>query len=263
MSQHSQLDAPLKITFLGTGTSHGIPVIGCECEVCQSPEPFDKRLRSAVLIDYKNTKIAIDCGPDFRSQMLREKVKHLDALILTHEHRDHIAGLDDIRVFNYKKNGPFDIFCHHRVADNIRQGWSYIFQPNPYPGIPSINFSYIDRDSFAVGELHIEPVKLIHYKLEVLGFRIGNFAYLTDVSAIPDESFEKLKGLKAVVIGALRQTPHISHFSLSQAIEAANKIKADRTYFIHMSHDMGLHHKVQQQLPPNMYLSYDGLQLSI
>jgi len=257
-----QLKTPhFSVTFLGTGTSHGIPVIACECVVCKSTEPEDKRLRSSILISSASTQVAIDCGPDFRTQMLREKVKKLDALVLTHEHRDHLAGLDDIRVFNYKNEGPFDIYCTEWVADNIREGWPYIFKPAPYPGIPSINFRYFNQEPFSIGNLVFEPLKVWHYKLEVHGFRIGNFAYITDVSQIPEECFDKLQNLDTVVLGALRHKPHISHFSLSEAIEAAQKIQAKNTYFIHMSHDMGLHHVEQAKLPENMFFSFDGLVL--
>ncbi|MFY0672975.1 MAG: MBL fold metallo-hydrolase [Bacteroidia bacterium] len=261
MSQSHKQQSPFTVTFLGTGTSHGIPVITCDCLVCKSSNPKDKRFRSSILIESESTSIAIDVGPDFRMQMLRSNVKHLDAILITHEHRDHIAGLDDIRIFNYKKKGPFDLYCVKRVEDDIRHSWPYIFTPNPYPGIPSIEFKRINQAPFTIGDLNFEPLDVLHYKLPVKGFRIGDFAYITDVSHIPEETFEKLNGLDAVVLGALRRKPHISHFSLEEAKEAAQRIGAKSTYFIHMSHDMGFHNEVEDELPSDMHLSYDGLKI--
>lgn len=262
MTNSTNTQCPFTVTFLGTGTSHGIPVITCDCDVCKSSNPKDKRFRSSVLIETKTTTVSIDVGPDFRMQMLRENVKKLDAIVITHEHRDHLAGLDDIRVFNYKKQGPFDIYCTPHVQANIRQGWPYIFAPSPYPGTPSIEFKNIENDAFVIGDLEFLPIEHLHYKLPVKGFRIGKFAYITDVSLIPEQNFEMLQGLDAVVIGALRQRPHISHFSLEEAIEAAKRIGAKTTYFIHMNHDMGLHNEVERILPEGMFLSYDGLKLN-
>jgi phosphoribosyl 1,2-cyclic phosphate phosphodiesterase len=262
LSQSKKQQAPFTVTFLGTGTSHGIPVITCDCSVCTSSNPKDKRFRSSILIKSETTTVAIDVGPDFRMQMLREDVRALDAIVITHEHRDHIAGLDDIRIFNYRKRGAFDIHCVTRVEENIRACWPYIFAPNPYPGIPSIEFKNIGKEAFTIGDLTFEPLDVLHYKLPVKGFRIGDFAYITDVSQIPEETFEKLKGLDAVVLGALRKSPHISHFSLHEAQEAAKRINAKNTYFIHMSHDMGMHDDVEAELPTNMHLSYDQLKLN-
>ena len=261
MDKSSPYSIPFTVTFLGTGTSHGIPVIACECAVCQSKDNKDKRFRSSILIESAQTSVAIDVGPDFRMQMLREKVNKLDAIVLTHEHRDHLAGLDDIRVFNYRKKGAFDIYCTKHVEGHVREGWPYIFKPAPYPGVPSVEFKNFDKAAFNIGDLQFEPIDLLHYKLPVKGFRIGSFAYLTDVSLIPEESFNKLTGLDSVVIGALRKKPHISHFSLDEAIEAAKRINAKNTYFIHMSHDMGFHKEVEKELPENMHLSFDGLKL--
>lgn len=261
MTQQNPLHPSFSVTFLGTGTSHGIPVPTCECAVCHSDNPKDKRFRSAIWIRSKNTSLVVDTGPDFRMQMLRAKVPSIDAILMTHEHRDHIGGLDDIRVYNYKRAAPLDIYCYERVQKHVMGAFSYIFDPNPYPGIPSVHFKTITDQEFEIGDFRIQPIKVLHYKLEVCGFRIGPFAYVTDVSSIPEESFELLKGVDTVVLGALRQEPHISHFSLEEAIEASNRIGARETYFIHMSHDMGLHQEVQERLPKGKFLSYDQLQL--
>jgi phosphoribosyl 1,2-cyclic phosphate phosphodiesterase len=229
--------------------------------VCASTDPRDRRWRSSLLIRSGSTAIAIDCGPDFREQMLREKVDRLDAVVLTHEHRDHLAGIDDLRVFNYHSQGDFPLYCTHAVEEQVRQGWRYAFKPSPYPGIPQLGFVPIENERFTIGELHILPIPVLHYRLPVLGFRIGPFAYITDVSHIPDSSFQLLEGVDTIVLGALRKTPHLAHFSLTQAMEAARKTRARQAYFIHMSHDMGLHRKVEAELPPGMNLSYDGLTL--
>jgi len=193
--------------------------------------------------------------------MLGQNVSTIDAILMTHEHRDHIAGLDDIRIYNYKRSAPLDIYCYKRVENHIRAAFAYIFDPNPYPGIPSVNFKTISDQSFLIGDLEIQPVKVLHYKLGVCGFRVGPLAYITDVSEIPEESYRLLEGVDTVVLGALRKTAHISHFSLDEAVEAARRIGARESYFIHMSHDMGMHQEVQNELPPNMYLSFDGLTL--
>lgn len=249
------------LTFLGTGTSHGVPVIGCSCVVCTSSNTKDSRLRSSVLVETATTRLVIDTGPDFRMQMLREKVDWLDAALMTHEHRDHIAGLDDIRVFNYFKKGPFDLYCYPRVQSSIREAFSYVFQDSNYPGIPSVRFNDIDKDLFTIGDLEIEPIGVLHHRLEVCGFRFGAMAYLTDVSHIPEESMEKLNGLDHLVLGSLRKEEHISHFNLEQAVAAAERIGAKKTHLIHMSHDMGLHVEVEKELPDHIRLSYDGLKL--
>lgn len=248
---------------MGTGTSHGIPVISCSCAVCTSQNPKDRRMRSAVLVESANTRLVIDTGPDFRMQMLREKVDWLDAALITHEHRDHIAGLDDIRVFNYLKKGPFDLYCYPRVQKSIREAFSYIFENSEYPGLPSVCFQDIGEESFTVGELNIEPIPVLHHRLKVCGFRFGSLAYITDVNFISEESMERLKGVEVLVLGALRKTPHISHFSLSEAVEVSKQIGASKTYLIHMSHDMGLHSEVEEELPDGIHLSYDGLKVQL
>lgn len=257
------MSVPLKITFLGTGTSHGVPVIACNCKVCTSNNPKDKRSRISLKIESNNTAVVIDAGPDFRTQMLNSKTNKLDALLLSHEHRDHIAGLDDIRVFNYQRKGALTIYCQERVRNEVKAAFSYIFNGEEYPGKPQIKFQTIYDNSFSIGDLHFETFPVQHYKIEVSAFRINNFAFVTDVNYISEESLLKLKNLDVLVLGCLRVEPHISHFSLKEAIEMAEKINAKQCYFIHMSHDIGLHNEVNNHLPKNIQLAYDGLQLSV
>lgn len=216
-----------------------------------------------MLVETPSTRVVVDTGPDFRAQMLREKVNWLDAVLLTHEHRDHIAGVDDIRVFNYRKKGALDFYCQDRVADHVREAFSYIFSDSKYPGLPEINFTKIGAQPFHIGDLPIQPIPVLHYKLPVTAFRFGDIAYVTDVSEISDQSMEMLSGLKYLVLGCLRREPHIAHYHLEAALKVAEQINAEETYFIHMSHDLGLHHEVEAELPPNVHLSYDGLKLSI
>lgn len=249
----------LKITFLGTGTSQGVPIITCDCKVCKSVDKKDKRLRSSVLVESESTTLIIDTGPDFRYQMLREGILKLDAVVFTHEHKDHIAGFDDIRGFNWKTKMPMEVYATPNVEEALKRDFHYAFSENKYPGVPSLNLHIIDAKPFHIGDLILTPIKVMHYKLPVFGYRIGDFSYVTDVNFISAEEKRKLYGSKILVISALRQSEHISHFSLAQAIEVAKEVGAEQTYFIHMSHQMGLHEIVQAQLPENMYLSYDRL----
>lgn len=249
----------LKIYFLGTGTSTGIPQIGCECEVCTSNDVKNKRLRASVLIKDDDTNILIDCGPDIRQQLLTTGVKKLDAVLITHEHYDHVGGLDDLRPL-----GENNVFAEKRVLENIKQIMPYAFSEKPYPGVPKINLHCISEDDeFRVGNLAIRPVRLFHAKLPVLGFRFGKAAYLTDLKTISDESIELLRGLDVLVLNALRINQHISHISLNEAIILARKIDAKKTYFTHFSHDLGKHEVIEKLLPENMYLSYDNLEITI
>ena len=213
------------------------------------------------MITGPNTQIAIDAGPDFRMQMLREEVTRLDALLVTHEHRDHIGGIDDIRVFNYIKNGAMKFHCYPRVEKEIRQAFQYIFAEKRYPGIPEIHFENFEQTPFTIGDFHVQPIHVLHHKLPVAGFRIGNLAYITDVSHIPSTSLSLLKGLDVLVLGCLRKQPHISHFHLEKALEVIERIGAKKNFLIHMSHDMGLHDEVEAELPDHVKLSYDGLQI--
>lgn len=249
----------MRITFLGTGTSQGIPVIGCGCAVCQSADARDKRLRVSILIETEDKTLVVDSGPDFRYQMLRAGVKDLDAIIFTHEHKDHVAGLDDIRPFNYLLRKRIEIYAVPRVQEALKREFSYIFEDTKYHGLPQINIHTVNDEPFFVGETKIIPIEVMHHKLPVNGYRIRDFTYITDAKTIADSSLEKIKGSKYLVINALQRENHISHFTLVEAIEFANKAGAEVTYFTHISHNLGLHADVEKELPANIRLAYDGL----
>jgi len=251
------------ITFLGTGTSQGVPVIACDCEVCTSTNPQDNRLRTSILVEGDDKTVVIDSGPDFRYQMLRAKVKHLDAIVFTHEHKDHVAGMDDIRAFNYKQSSPIDVYATTRVQEALKREFSYIFADYKYPGIPQINMHTIDLNPFDIGSLHFIPIEVMHYKLPVLGFRIKDFTYITDAKTVSETEKQKLKGTKILVINALQTQSHISHFTLDEALLFAQEIGAEKTYLTHISHRLGRHQDISLQLPQNIELAYDGLKLEI
>ncbi len=253
----------MTITFLGTGTSQGVPVVACTCEVCLSADKRDKRLRTSIMIEVDGKVIVIDSGPDFRYQMLRENVMHMDALIFTHEHKDHVAGMDDIRAFNYKQQGPVDVYATTRVQEAIKREFHYIFSEFKYPGIPQLNLHTITNDIFCIGNIKFTPIEVLHYKLPVLGFRIKDFTYITDAKTISDTEMEKIKGSKILVINALQKQAHISHFTLAEAIDFAKEIEAEQTYFTHISHRLGKHAEVAAELPPNIFLAYDQLKLTL
>ena len=249
----------MKLTFLGTGTSQGVPVIACKCPVCQSNDIRDKRLRTAALIEHKNSSILIDAGPDFRQQMLNANVDRLNAILITHEHRDHIAGIDDVRAFNFISKRPMDIWAEERVQNALKNDFSYIFTENKYPGAPEVKLHRIDGLPFYINEVKVIPIRAFHYKMPVFGFRIDNLTYITDANFIPEEEKEKMIGTKYLVINALRKQKHISHFSLPEALKLINELSPRKAFITHISHQMGLYANVQQELPENVCLAYDGL----
>lgn len=251
----------MRIILTGTGTSQGIPVITCDCQVCTSEDPKDKRLRAACVVETKEGTFAIDAGPDFRYQMLRAGIRELDAVVFTHQHKDHTAGLDDVRPFIFKNKKPMDIYATDDVLRHLQGEYAYAFEENPYPGAPVFNTFEIAENAFQVGNTVVKPIPTMHGKLPVLGFRIGKFAYLTDTNFIPPTSLYLLQELDVLVLDALRLNPHHSHFSLDEAIEVALQLKAKKTYFTHISHLMGAHAKVMQYLPSGIELAYDGLEI--
>lgn len=255
------------ITFLGTGTSQGIPVISCNCEVCTSRDSRDKRLRTSALIHYQGEDILIDAGPDFRQQMLRQNVRSLDAILLTHQHKDHTGGLDDVRAFNYceatqyKVCTPFPIYCEPRVLASLKMEYPYVFSENKYPGVPAFDMHLIGNEPFMVGDAEIVPIRALHFKLPVLGFRFGSLAYITDANLIPEEEFAKLRGLDILVLSTVRMTKHISHFSLPEAVEVAGRIGAKMTFLTHISHQLPVHEELGKLLPDNVRPAFDGLSI--
>jgi len=249
------------ITFLGTGTSQGVPLIACPCEVCQSTDTKDKRLRSSIMIEDGGKVFVIDSGPDFREQMLRENVKQLDALIFTHAHRDHTAGLDDIRAFNFVSQKPLDVYLTEETENEIRKQFDYIFSKKNYPGLPELKFHRISKAPFTIHQTTFHPVEVKHFDLTVLGFRIGNFTYITDANQIDESEKKKIIGTKYLVLNALRLKKHISHFSLSEAIQLVNEIKPYRALFTHVSHQLGKYAEVNQILPQGIELAYDGMKI--
>ncbi len=254
----------LIIRVLGSGTSQGVPVIGCECEVCISSFSKNKRLRSSIHIQNKNTSIVIDTGPDFRQQMLNSKISKLDAVLFTHAHKDHVAGLDDIRAFNFIHKKPIDIYCSDDVFKSLKREYIYIFDKSfKYPGIPEINRLKLTNETFTIGDLNISPIKVMHYKLPVFGFRIDKFCYITDANFIESSEKEKMKGLKVLIINALRKEKHISHFNLEEAIDLITELQPEKAYITHISHLMGDHKTISNELPKNIFLSYDGLTITI
>lgn len=253
----------MKITFLGTGTSQGVPPIGCDSPVCRSTDSKDKRLRASILVEWKGKNFVVDAGPDFRYQLIRAGVNRLDALLFTHEHRDHTAGLDDVRPFNYLQSSAVDVYCSSRVLHAFKSQYDYIFSEHPYPGIPLINFHEISNGRFLVDDCWITAVEVMHYKLPVHAFVFDEFAYVTDANFISESQKDLLRNKKVLVLNALRKEEHISHFTLDQAVAMGKELEAQQVYFTHMSHQIGFHQEVNQQLPSNMALAYDGQVIEI
>ena len=254
----------LEITFLGTGTSQGIPVIACDCVVCQSADPRDNRTRSSILISVNGENYVVDTGPDFRAQMLRENVKSLRAVLFTHEHKDHVAGMDDVRAFNYKEKRDMEIFCSERVEEALMREFYYVFESIKYPGVPSVNVNRIENNAFMLpcGE-RIIPVEVMHYKMPVLGFRIKDFTYITDAKTVEDSEVEKVKGSRVLVVNALRKNEHISHFNLDEALDFIEKINPEMAYLTHISHLFDSHEEIERDLPKNVRVAYDGLKINL
>jgi phosphoribosyl 1,2-cyclic phosphate phosphodiesterase len=253
----------LKITFLGTGTSSGVPMIACNCPVCTSTNKKDKRLRSSILVESATTKFVIDTTPDFRYQMLRANVTQLDAVLFTHPHKDHIAGLDDVRAFNFFQQKPMDLYANSLTEEAIKREFAYAFSDKKYPGIPELNINTIDNEDFYIGDIFIQPILVWHIKMPVLGFRMGDFTYITDANKIEEDELQKIIGTKILVLNALRKEKHISHFSLDEAIAISHQLKIPQTYFTHLSHQMGLHDEVSAELPNGINLGWDELIIEI
>ncbi|MEO8719630.1 MAG: MBL fold metallo-hydrolase [Ginsengibacter sp.] len=253
----------LRITFLGTGTSGGVPMIACNCAICSSTNEKDKRLRSSILVQSEKTSLVVDTTPDFRTQMLRENVKKLDAVMFTHPHKDHIAGLDDIKAFNFFQKKPVEVYANKLTEESLRRDYYYIFSEKKYPGIPDITLHTISDQPFEVGDIPVIPILVHHLKMPVLGFRFKNFTYITDANRIEGEEKKKIEGSEILVVNALRKKEHISHFNLQQAVDLVNELKIPVAYFTHISHQMGLHDDINNELPTNIRLAYDGLKLNI
>lgn len=253
----------MKITFLGTGTSQGVPVIACNCDVCTSTNPKDKRLRSSVMIEINGKVIVIDTGPDFRQQMLRVNVQQLDAVLFTHEHKDHIAGLDDVRAFNFKQQCDMPLYATEQVQESLKREFYYAFLEKKYPGVPELKLETISDEKFQVEGIEVMPIDVWHHKLPVKAFRIGGFTYITDANRIEQEELEKVKGSEIVVINALRKEEHISHFTFDEALSLLNEIKPKKAYLTHISHLLGTHDEVSKELPDFVEIAWDGLEITV
>ena len=253
----------LKITFLGTGTSSGVPMIGCSCKVCVSTNKKDNRLRSSILVQSATTSFVIDTTPDFRYQMLRANVQQLDAVLFTHPHKDHIAGLDDVRAYNFFNHKPMELYANSLTEEAIKREFAYAFSDKKYPGIPNLNINTIDNNPFYIGDIFIQPILVWHIKMPVLGFRMGDFTYITDANKIEADELKKIIGSKVLVLNALRKEKHISHFNLNEAVSLAQQLQIPKTYFTHLSHQMGLHAEVSAELPEGIFLGWDGLEIEM
>lgn len=253
----------MKITFLGTGTSQGVPVIACKCETCKSEDPKDKRLRCSLVMNINNKNIIFDCGPDFRYQILRAQIENISAIIFTHSHKDHTAGLDDVRAFNWINKKPVNIYAEKNVQESLKMEFAYIFSKDKYPGIPKLNIHTIHNEVFNIDEIEITPIRGLHYKLPVLGYRVNDVTYITDFNFIDEKEKEKLKGCKILIINALRKEKHISHFTLNEALQIIEDVKPEKAYITHVSHQMGKYDDIQDNLPSNVEFAYDELSIEI
>ena len=255
----------MTVTFLGTGTSSGVPMIGCTCPVCRSLDPRDQRLRTAVHIAAEGRSLVVDTGPDFRQQMLRARIHQLDALLFTHEHKDHTAGLDDVRAFNFRQQQALPVFAELRVLEQLQREFAYVFAAHKYPGVPQLSLHPIERDDapFDVLGLAVQPLRALHHRLPVLGFRLGGFAYLTDANHLGPETLDQLRGADTVVLNALRREPHLSHFTLAEAVAVLEEVRPRRAYLTHISHQLGRHLEVEKELPAWIRLAHDGLVLDV
>jgi phosphoribosyl 1,2-cyclic phosphate phosphodiesterase len=254
----------LKVTILGSGTSSGVPMIACECEVCQSKHQKDKRLRSSILISHNGHHYCVDSGPDFRQQMLSHQVKRLDGILYTHEHKDHTAGMDDVRAFNFIQQKDMPLYCSERVEKALRMEFSYVFSEDKYPGIPNVDLKRIDGHSFTLPSgLEVIPIHVLHHRMPVYGFRFGDITYITDANYISESEKEKIKGSKVLIINALRTTPHISHFTFQEALQLIDELKPERAFLTHISHMMGKHEEILSWCPPHVQPCFDGMQIEI
>lgn len=252
----------VKVTVLGSGTSQGVPVIACECNVCASKNPMDKRLRSSVMISVNAQNYVVDAGPDFRQQMLKHEVKTLRAVVFTHEHKDHLAGLDDVRAFNYREQRDMEIYCTDEVSEALHREYHYVFKKERYPGIPSLNLNKIINEPFQLIDGPVlQPIKVMHYRMPVFGYRLGDFTYITDAKTISSEEVNKVKGSKILIVNALHRSEHLSHFNLDEALKFIEEIKPEKAYLTHISHLFGSHQEIENLLPPNVFPAYDGLEI--
>lgn len=254
---------PLKITFLGTGTSSGVPMIACDCAVCTSSDPKDNRLRSSILVESGKTTLVVDTTPDFRYQMLRARVKHLDAVLFTHPHKDHIAGLDDVRAFNFFQEQAMQLYGNQMTLDALMREFAYAFADKKYPGVPQLELNAIGLEPFSIGDIDVVPVQVWHLKMPVFGFRFGSFTYITDANRIDETEKEKIRGSEVIVVNALRREKHISHYTLDEAVALVRELGVPNAYFTHISHQLGRHADVDPRLPEGIHLAYDGLVLHI
>lgn len=253
---------PLTITFLGTGTSSGVPMIACECHVCTSPDKRDKRFRSSIMVQSPSTTIVVDTTPDFRCQMLREKVKKLNAVLFTHPHKDHVAGLDDVRAFNYFQEQAMEVYANSMTTEALMREFAYAFADKKYPGLPNIALNTIDLAPFSIRDIPVVPVQVWHLRMPVYAYRFGDFTYITDANRIDESEKEKIRGSKIIVVNTLRKEPHVSHYTLNEAVALVRELQIPEAWFTHISHQLGRHEEVEKLLPEGMRLAYDGLRLT-